>query len=66
MKYKRGLRWLIIASMTREQQIALIKRRDAAYTETDFTFYSDVQVYQLAKAVDRKEQEKRAGRQYSH
>lgn len=61
MKRKRGLRWLIIAGMTREQQIALIKRKDAAYSGTDFSSYSDAQVHQLANAVDRKAMEKRSG-----
>lgn len=63
MNHKRTMRWIIIASMTREQHIRLIKRKDSSYAAVDFDTYSDGQVHLLASKIDRKAQEERFKKQ---
>jgi hypothetical protein len=56
MHNRKGLRWIIIAGMTREQKIELIKRRDAEFVDVDFKGFSDATIHRLANIADRKAQ----------
>lgn len=53
-----GLRVLLISGMTREQQIAFIKRKDNFYSGASFAGHSDQQVRQIALSLDKKVQGK--------
>lgn len=48
----RGVRTLLISGMTREQQIAFIKRKDSFYSGASFAGHSDEQIRELALRLD--------------
>lgn len=55
----KGVRALLIHGMTRDQQIAFIKRKDIFYSGASFAGHSDEQVRNLALSVDRTTQGKK-------
>jgi hypothetical protein len=59
MTNNRGIRQLLIAGMTREQLIKFIRRKDSSHSETNFSGYSNEQLYQLANDVDQKSRRKK-------